>query len=233
MPTGDILSPAMTTSFRGWPEDFQRFFIGLELDNSKRYFEANRHAYEEKVKAPMVALLASLEEDFGPNKLFRPNRDIRFSKDKSPYKTNIGASFPWVQGRAGSNGSAEGPHGVGGYFHLQPGEIYVGGGMWHPEPARLAAWRTVVSADAERVHAALDDPAFTAEFGTVNGDRLKRVPPGFAPDHPEAELLKLKDVTFGRHLADSEALSPDLPGIIVEALAAATPVFRLLAGLAR
>ncbi len=78
-------------TFKGWSEDCQRFFIGLELDNSKKYFEANRRTYEDSVKGPMVALLESLEADFGPGKVFRANRDIRFSKDKSPYKTNIAA----------------------------------------------------------------------------------------------------------------------------------------------
>src|SRR3984893_1558775 len=82
----------MTAAFGGWPEDCQRFFIGLELDNSKRYFEANRRFYEEAVKGPMVALLESLAADYGEGKIFRPHRDIRFSKDKSPYKTNIAAS---------------------------------------------------------------------------------------------------------------------------------------------
>ncbi len=67
-------------TFKGWPEDFQRFFIGLELDNSKKYFEANRRTYEDSVKGPMAALLESLEPDFGPGKVFRANRDIRFSK---------------------------------------------------------------------------------------------------------------------------------------------------------
>ena len=69
----------MTTTFRGWPEEFQRFFIGLELDNSKRYFEANRRTYDESVRAPMVALMESLEDEYGPAKVFRANRDIRFS----------------------------------------------------------------------------------------------------------------------------------------------------------
>src|SRR4029077_5297758 len=81
--------PHMPSAFRGWPEDFQPFFIGLELDNSKRYFDANRKVYEEAVKAPLVALIDSLAEEYGEGKVFRPNRDIRFSKDKSPYKTNI------------------------------------------------------------------------------------------------------------------------------------------------
>src|SRR4030081_427140 len=90
----------MDTVFNGWPEDFQRFFIGLELDNSKRYFEANRRLYEKAVRGPMEALVASLEPEFGPGKVFRINRDIRFSADKSPYKTNIAATVG-IGGRGG------------------------------------------------------------------------------------------------------------------------------------
>jgi uncharacterized protein (DUF2461 family) len=103
--------------------------------------------------------------------------------------------------------------------------------MWHPEPKRLAAWRAAVDGDPARVHAAVDDPAFVGQFGAVNGDRLTRIPSGFAADHPEAELLKLKEVVFGRRLSDDEALSAELPDILTDTLAAAVPVLRVLAGL--
>ena len=106
----------------------------------------------------------------------------------------------------GSMASATGP---GGYFHLQPGEVYIGGGMWHPEPARLAAWRAMVADDPAAVHAGDRRPtASWPTFGDVHGDSLKRIPAGFPADHPDAELLKLKDVIFGRRLSDAEALSP-------------------------
>src|SRR5262249_61530794 len=81
--------PAMEGRFAGWKGDFQGYFLGLRADNSKAYFEAHRRQYDEEVKGPMVALLADLESEFGPARLSRPNRDIRFSADKSPYKTNI------------------------------------------------------------------------------------------------------------------------------------------------
>src|SRR2546427_12457391 len=97
---GDILALTVASAFRGWPEECQRFFIGLELDNSKKYFDANRAVYEEAVKGPMVALIESLESDYGPGKVFRANRDIRFSKDKSPYKTNI-AGYAGMEGSGG------------------------------------------------------------------------------------------------------------------------------------
>src|ERR1700693_5917932 len=106
----------MATTFGGWPEEFQPFFIGLELDNSKRYFEAHRETYESAVKAPMVALVESLAADYGEGKVFRANRDIRFSKDKSPYKTNIAAT-------AGMNGH-------GGYISLDARGLTVGGARY-------------------------------------------------------------------------------------------------------
>jgi uncharacterized protein (TIGR02453 family) len=162
---------------------------------------------------------------------FRIYRDVRFSKDKSPYKTNIGASFAFVERSLNGDIIGASGHRGGGYFHLSPGEIYVGGGMWHPDPEPLAAWRTLVDKDPGRVHAAIEDPAFVAHFGTVGGDRSKRMPAGYPADHPEAELLTLKDVTFGKRLTDKEAYSPKLPAILADDLGAAVPLLRLLAGL--
>jgi len=163
---------------------------------------------------------------------FRIYRDIRFSKDKTPYKTHVSASFPWVEGeRATDAGDGPHAHGVGGYFHFQPDEDYVGGGMWHPERERLEAWRALVDADPRRVHAVVDDPRFRSTFGEVDGERLKRVPPGFVADHAEAELLKLKDVTFGRRLTRDEALSPGLPDVLADTFSTAVPLMRLLADL--
>ncbi len=163
---------------------------------------------------------------------FRIYRDVRFSKDKSPYKTQVAASFPWSEG-----GGADGPHGFGesgnpgGYFHLAPGEVYIGGGMWHPPTAKLTAFRRAVADDPKRVRSLLDDPRFKQTFGAVSGDTLTRVPPGFPKDHPEADLLKQKDLTFGRRLADDDVFSPGLPDLIAESFEAAVPVMRWLASL--
>jgi uncharacterized protein (DUF2461 family) len=103
--------------------------------------------------------------------------------------------------------------------------------MWHPAPARLAAWRNAVVTDRDGVHATLEDPGFRSVFGEVGGDRLTRAPAGFAPDDPDLELLKLKDVTFGRQLTDSDVVAADLPARLAETLAGAVPLLRLLAGL--
>ncbi len=99
----------------------------------------------------------------------------------------------------------------GGYFHLSPGEIYVGGGMWHPETAKLVAFRRAVADDPAGVRRLIDEPRFVATFGHLSGEALKRIPTGFPTDHPEAELLKLKDVTFGHRLSDADAGSAGLP----------------------
>src|SRR5207248_6089314 len=123
---------------------------------------------------------------------FRIYRDVRFSKDKSPYKTNVGASFPYVDRTPSGEAIAATGRRGGGYFHLSPGEIYIGGGMWHPEPGPLAAWRAEVDRNPKAVHAAIEDAAFVARFGSVGGDRGKRMPAGYAADHPDAELLLLK-----------------------------------------
>ncbi len=224
------MATATRPTFAGFTPEAVAFLADLAANNERAWFQPRKADYERLLKAPLEALCLELAKRFESRGIpleadparspFRVYRDTRFSADKSPYKTHVSASFPWRGG------------GPGGYFHFQPGEMYVGGGMWHPEPPRLAAWRSTVATAPGRVHAALDDPGFVAAFGVVSGERLKRVPVGFPADHPEAELLKLKDVTFGRRLSDDEALSPALPDTLAGAFASALPVLRLLAELA-
>ncbi len=215
--------------FGGFSEPAVRFLVELAANNDRAWFQPRKAEYERLLKRPLEDLCVALGERFAARDIplvadparspFRIYRDVRFSRDKSPYKAHVSASFPWRDG------------GPGGYFHFQPGEIFAGGGMWHPEVERLAAWRALLASNPGRIHAVLDAPSFAATFGQVNGDRLKRVPAGFTADHPEAELLKLKDVTFGRRLSDDEAFSPGLPDILAGIFADAVPVFRLLAEL--
>jgi len=232
----------MATAFAGFQPEALHFLIELALNNDRAWFQPRKAEYERLLKEPLESLCAALGERFEARGIplradvrspFRIYRDVRFSKDKSPYKTHVSASFPWAPDGAPAvpRSRSESVHHVGGYFHFEPDEGYVGGGMWHPERPLLEAWRTTVATDARRVHAAVDDRAFVKEFGEVDGDRLMRTPPGYAADHPDAALLKLKDVTFGRRVSDDEALSPDLPDILADAFAKAMPVFRLLASL--
>jgi uncharacterized protein (TIGR02453 family) len=163
-------------AFRGWPADALEFFEQLAVDNSKAYWTAHKQAYEEKVYAPMAALLAELEPEFGRGKIFRPYRDIRFSADKSPYKTEIAAVLD-----------------QGGYVRLNAEGLGAGAGMYQMERDQLARYRQAV--DAESSGAALE--ALVATLARQKIDvrghgQLARVPRGFAADHPRARLLTYK-----------------------------------------
>ena len=231
-------------TFTGFRPDAIQFLVDLSENNDRSWFQPRKGEYERLLKEPLEALISTLAERFAargiplradPSKSpFRIYRDVRFSKDKSPYKTNLGASFPWVSeapGDGGTRSHTTNVHSSGGYFHLSPGEIYVGGGIWHPEKPWLEAFRRRVLDEPGRVRKLVNEPEFKATFGSLGGDSLVRVPTGFPPDHPDVELLKLKDVTFGRRLSDAEAMSPGLPDVIADTLQTALPVMRYLAAI--
>jgi uncharacterized protein (TIGR02453 family) len=220
-------------TFTGFSHEALQFLVDLAGNNERTWFQPRKPEYERLLKEPLEALCVALDASFRARGLslradphsspFRIYRDTRFSHDKSPYKTHIAASFPWER--------EDKSHGSGGYFHLSPGEAYIGGGIWHPDKERLAAFRAMVVNDPNKVHAAIDDPAFVRTFGDVHGDSLKRVPTGFPADHPDVELLKLKDLTFGRRLDHEDVFSADLPDRMADDFAHAKPVFALLASL--
>jgi uncharacterized protein (TIGR02453 family) len=234
--------------FDGFSKQTVRFLAGLRAHNDRDWFEAHRGDYAEAYLAPAIAFaealaprLRKIEPDVSVEprvngSILRINRDIRFAKDKSPYKTNIGASFPWVGDDGGDvtgRSRTENVHSSGGYFHLSPGEIYVGGGYWHPERPWIDAFRQRVVADPAAFRAIVDAPAFEATFGGLSRDGhvLQRVPAGYNSDDPEAETLKLKDVVFGRRLSDAEAHSVDLPDVIADTFAAGVPLLYYLASM--
>ena len=235
----------MSGAFTGFRPEAIQFLADLAANNDRAWFQPRKAEFERLLKEPLVALIDALATRFAAQGIplqadparspFRIYRDTRFAKDKSPYKTNIGASFPWIEQQAtpdGAIGAAE-RHGPGGYFHLAPGDIFVGGGMWHPEPATLAAFRTAIVNDRARVHATFEEPGFVAAFGGIGMEegQLKRVPSGYAADDPDAAWLKLKDVVFGTRLADADVQSPALPDTLADAFAAAQPVMRFIASL--
>ena len=226
-----------TEMFTGFRPEAIQFLADLAENNDRAWFQPRKAEYERLLKGPLEALCVALQDRFEARGLplsadparspFRIYRDVRFSKDKSPYKTNVAAAFRWTEGGEMSQEDGD----PGGYFHLAPGEAFVGGGMWHPPKEKLAAFRRALDTDPGSVHDVIDAPSFVATFGHINGDRLSRVPQGFAKDHPEAELLKLKDMTFGHRLSDDDVLSPRLPDVLVESFEVAVPVMRFLARL--
>ena len=163
-------------AFKGWPAEAIEFFEGLAADNSKSYWQAHKAVYEQQVKGPMDELLAELAPEFGAGKVFRPNRDIRFSADKSPYKTNIAAMC------------AE-----GGYIQLSTNGLGVGSGMWMMMPDQLERYRRAVADDTTGEDlVGIIATARKAGVEAMGHDVLKTAPKGYPKDHPRIELLRYK-----------------------------------------
>jgi uncharacterized protein (TIGR02453 family) len=233
-----------TAPFSGFQPAAVEFLAELAEHNDRAWFQPRKAEFERLLKEPLEALCVALDAEFQARGIplradakspFRIYRDVRFSKDKSPYKTHVSASFGWAgDGAAGTDRShTDTVHASGGYFHLAPGSIYVGGGVWHPEPAWLKGFRDRVVRDADGLGAIVEAPTFVAAFGSISddGESLKRVPPGYPADHPAADLLRKKNVTFGRQLSDDEAFSPALPATLADAFAIATPLMRYLSSI--
>ncbi|MFA5885862.1 MAG: DUF2461 domain-containing protein [Acidimicrobiia bacterium] len=166
-------------AFTGWPVEAIEFYEGLEADNTKVYWQEHKSTYERCVKAPMEALLAELADDFGAGRIFRPNRDVRFSNDKSPYKVNCAAQMP------------------GGYVSFSADGLFVGSGLYMPAPDQLRRFREAVAdpksgAALEAVVAALRKGGYEV----YAHDTLKTAPKGYPTDHPRIELLRLKGIVM-------------------------------------
>ncbi|MEA2844032.1 MAG: hypothetical protein QOJ69_1703 [Actinomycetota bacterium] len=163
-------------AFKGWPAEALEFYDGLEADNSKAYWQEHKAVYDEMVKGPMDELLAELAPEFGPGKVFRPNRDVRFSADKSPYKTAMGATV-----------------GEAGYVQLTAKGLGAGRGMWIMAADQLERYRSAVAADATGDElVGIVDAIRAARIDVTGHHRLKTAPKGYPSDHPRIELLKNK-----------------------------------------
>jgi uncharacterized protein (TIGR02453 family) len=199
-------------AFKGWPDSAIGFYEGLEADNSKAYWLDHKDVYERDVKAPMDALLAELAAEFGEPRLFRPYRDTRFSRDKSPYKTAIAATI--------------GP----GYVQFSADGIFAGGGMYHMLPDQLARFRAAIAADKSGKH--LEKVVSTVTKSGLNVhafEELKTAPKGYPKDHPRIDLLRKKGLVASRSWEPGAWLSTTgAKKRVVEALRAAKPLFAWL-----
>jgi uncharacterized protein (TIGR02453 family) len=163
-------------AFSGWPDEAFAFFEDLEADNSKAFWEANKDIYERCVRGPLEELLAELAPEFGPGRAFRPYRDVRFSKDKSPYKTNAAAVV-----------------GATGYLSLSAAGLSAGGGMVHLAADQLERYRRAV--DDDETGGALEaavEAIRGAGHESAPHDPLKSAPRGFPHDHPRIDLLRAR-----------------------------------------
>jgi uncharacterized protein (TIGR02453 family) len=196
-------------TFGGWPVEAVEFYEGLEADNTKAYWTAHRATYDRQVHAPMVELLAELEPEFGAGKVFRPYRDVRFSADKSPYKTAIGAVLDG-----------------GGYVQLSAAGLAADSGMYGMAADQLARYRRAVADDVvgeelQRIVARIGRHGIRVE----GRERLKNAPRGYPRDHPRVELLRHKGLVAWREWPVEAWLgTPAAKARVVEFLRASRPL---------
>lgn len=218
------------------------FLRGLKRHNAKPWFEERRPTYEREILVPLRLLaeeldvrFASLAPEFvAPPKraLFRIHRDVRFSHDKSPYKTHAAL---WVFHRDAGRGVGRDAHGGAGfYFHVEPGASLVAGGFWMPPRPLLGVLRERLVEQQRAFERMVKAPAFTKRFGGLSDDeagvRLTRVPRGYAPDHPAAHWLRFNSFTASRPLSDADVTSPKIVDTIMKDYAALLPLVRWLNG---
>jgi uncharacterized protein (TIGR02453 family) len=225
----------MTEGFTGFPQDFFDFFRELSANNERAWFETEKPRYQASVQAPMSAFITAISPrlaqiapayvaDPRPNggSMFRIYRDVRFSKDKRPYKENAACSFRHERGK--------GAAAPGFYVSMRPGQVYFGGGLWMPQPDALGEVRAAIAARPDAWTAAIGGKAFKAAFGAVQGERLARPPRGYAADHPMIEDLRRKSFVATRQVGEDAAKSSAFVDEVSEAFTALSPMMRFLCG---
>ena len=203
--------------FAGIPVASLDLYDDLEVDNTRSFWEKHKAVYEESVKAPMTALCLALAPEFGDAKVFRPHRDVRFAKDKTPYKTHQGAFVP------------SGPA-TGWYVQVSARGVRTGAGFYEASSPRLAAIRAAIDdvrrgTELERILATLEGAGWE-----IGGDRLKTSPRGYPADHPRIELLRYRSLTAGRsHGFEPFIHTPELLDRVREDWREATPFVQWVA----
>lgn len=224
--------------FTGFGPGALTFLRSLARNNRREWFEANRGRYETEVKRPLQILVEEIDARLGElapemvgnpkRSIFRIHRDVRFSKDKSPYKTNAAA---WFYHRdAGHAVGTQAVHGGAGfYFQIAPRECIVAGGIWMPPGEALKELRQAIADDPDALRSILRKPAFRRAFGTLSDEAvLKRTPRAFDPEHPAADLLRYKSFTVSREIPETDILSPRLPDMVARQYATMLPLVRWL-----
>jgi uncharacterized protein (TIGR02453 family) len=181
--------------FEGFPDEGLVFYEGLEADNSKTYWTRHKADYETHVRGPLLALLEELGPEFGTAKVFRPYRDVRFSNDKTPYKTHQGAVVASDGGGAGAW-----------YVQISAEGLHVSGGAWRLESDQIDRFRRAVADDVQGPRLEAEVDRLTADGFGIHGERLTRVPSGYPADAPRADLLRHKSLHATRRWDPAEWL---------------------------
>lgn len=204
-----------------------KFLRELGANNTRAWFDANKDRYEEHVREPALAFIRAMSKSVAKvsphmlavdkkvgGSLMRIHRDVRFSKDKRPYKTNLGIQFRHEQGKD--------VHAPGFYFHVDVADVFLGAGMWHPESGALSAVRASIDTNPAAWKRVRDGKLFKAGW-KLEGDSLKTAPRGYAKDHPLLEDLRRKDHIAVLRLAKKDVTRKDLVPFLSEQLLLAKP----------
>jgi len=213
-----------------FPPKALAFLRALKRNNRREWFQPRKAEYEQLVREPMIAMIERLADDFrgfAPDlvaspkvSLYRIYRDTRFSENKTPYKTHVAAVFP-ARGLPKHQGAAL-------YFHVSPEEVWIGGGMYAPDTSQLLAVREHIAANLRQFRALVESPGFRRAVGRLEGERLQRVPRGFAKDHEAAEYLKHRQFLAGVERPPAFATSPRFYGGVVDVFRRISPLVAFL-----
>ena len=225
-------------AFSAFRPEALRFLRGLARRNTREWFERHRAEYEAELRDPLRALVEEMDVRLAgiapelvgdPRRsIFRIHRDVRFSPDKSPYKTNAACQFYHRDAGRGAGQDAEGA-GAGLYFQLAEGDCFVAGGVWMPARPALDRIREAIAADPGAMPRLARAPAFRRRFGALDEEAvLKRMPRGYPPEHPAERWLRFRSFTSTRELTAEEVTSPRLPVLLARDFAALVPLVRWL-----
>ena len=233
-----VAGGAVSARFQGFRPGALGFLRRLKRNNRRDWFERHRPVYEAEVRDPMRALVEEMDVRLARlapeltgdprHSIFRIHRDIRFSADKSPYKTNAACQFYHQDAGRGAGQDAKGA-GAGLYFQLAHGECFVAGGMWMPARPALEKIREAISESHEHLERIVRTSAFRRRFRALDREAmLARSPRGYPEEHPARQWLRYKSFTATRMLTEREATSPRLPAILERDFAALLPLVRWL-----
>jgi uncharacterized protein (TIGR02453 family) len=207
-----------------------RFLRALKRNNDREWFRLRKDRYDAEVRQPMITLLDRLAIDFkafAPEfvaepkvSLYRIYRDTRFSADKTPLKTHVAAHFP-MRGM---------PRGEGGglYVEVAPTWVWMGGGLYMPSPPQLRSLRSYIADNHRQLHRVVTKTSFRKTVGALDGERLARVPRGYAKDHPAAHYLQFKQFLAGREFEATFATTPAFYRELIATFRAVAPLVRFL-----
>ena len=206
------------------------FLTRLKRNNRREWFNGRKDEYEKVIKRPMLAIIDQLAVDMrsiapellvSPKSMYRIYRDVRFSENKKPYKTNVAASF-WHR-ELGKGG------GAGMYFHVDPEGVWIGGGMYHPEMPQLHKVREHLAANFRQFRSIVEAPSFKRALdGGIEGEQLQRVPHGFPKDHEAADYLRYRQFLAGKEHPARFATDPKFYGGVLDVFRRIAPLIRFL-----